>query len=85
MFYLLAAAATAALFVVVEKGRAIRRATEGMTLAEARAVLGVGPHATAAEIRTAYARAMRAAHPDLGGEHDLATRLNAARERLERG
>src|SRR5262249_33202976 len=84
LFYLLAVAATATLFVLVEKGRSVRRAEGDMTLAEARAILGVGPRASALEVRAAYARAMRAAHPDAGGAHDQAARLNAARERLER-
>ena len=84
MFYLLAVAAAATLFVLVEKGRGVRRAEQGMTLEQARAILGVGPRASAAEIRAAYARGMRQAHPDAGGGHDQAARLNAARERLER-
>ena len=50
--------------------------------AEARAILGVGPDATAAEIRTAYTRLMRVAHPDKGGTTGLAAQLNAARDRL---
>jgi curved DNA-binding protein CbpA len=55
-----------------------------MSLGEARATLGVGPEATAAEIRTAFARLMRRAHPDMGGAHGAAAELNAARDRLNR-
>ncbi|HEX4711801.1 J domain-containing protein [Phenylobacterium sp.] len=53
-----------------------------MTLDEARSVLGVGPDATPEEIRAAYTRLMRLAHPDKGGTTGLATQLNAARDRL---
>jgi curved DNA-binding protein CbpA len=51
---------------------------------EARAILGVGPAATAADIREAYTRLMRRAHPDHGGTSGLAAQLNAARDRLSR-
>ncbi len=57
---------------------------EAMSLDEARAILGVGPTATAAEIRAAYARLMRRAHPDQGGTSGLAAQVNAARDRLSR-
>jgi hypothetical protein len=57
---------------------------EAMSLDEARAILGVGPEATTAEIRTAYARLMRRAHPDQGGTSGLAAQVNAARDRLSR-
>ena len=49
---------------------------------EARSILGVGPEATEAEIRAAYGRLMRMAHPDKGGTSGLAAQLNAARDRL---
>ncbi len=48
----------------------------------ARRVLGVGPDATADEIRGAYRAKMTQAHPDKGGSHNEATRLTAARDRL---
>jgi DnaJ-domain-containing protein 1 len=57
---------------------------EAMSLEEARAILGVGPAATAAEIRAAYTRLMRRAHPDQGGTTGLAAQVNAARDRLSR-
>jgi len=68
--------------------RAVRRAPptgSGMSLAEARSVLGVGPDATEADIRAAHARLIRIAHPDTGGTTGLASQLNAARDRLLKG
>jgi hypothetical protein len=56
-----------------------------MSESEARATLGVGPGATVAEIKAAYARLIRMAHPDAGGTAGLAAQLNAARDRLLRG
>jgi len=53
--------------------------------AEARALLGVGGGASAAEIRRAYRTKMARAHPDRGGSHAAAARLTAARDRLLRG
>jgi DnaJ domain len=60
------------------------QAPETMSLDEARAILGVGPGASAAEISEAYRRQMRRVHPDQGGTSGLAAQLNAARERLSR-
>lgn len=57
----------------------------GPSLTEARSILGVGPEATAAEIKSAHARLIRLAHPDKGGTAGLAAQLNAARDRLLRG
>lgn len=54
----------------------------GMSLADARSVLGVGVDASVEDIRAAYARLMRMAHPDSGGTTGLAAQLNAARDRL---
>ena len=58
--------------------------SEPISEADARAVLGVGPSASEAEVRTAWKRAMARAHPDQGGTEGLATRVNAARDRLLR-
>ncbi len=55
---------------------------ERITVAEARSILGVEEGATVDDIRAAYARLMRTAHPDHGGTHGLAAQLNAARDRL---
>ncbi|MBV9511349.1 MAG: molecular chaperone DnaJ [Caulobacteraceae bacterium] len=56
-----------------------------MSLAEARATLGVEPEATPEAIRAAHARLIRIAHPDRGGTAGLAAQLNAARDRLLKG
>lgn len=62
-------------------GRAPPR-SERMSLDEARRILGVGAEATREEVQAAYARLMRAVHPDKGGTAGLAAQLNAARDRL---
>lgn len=53
-----------------------------MSLDEARRILGVEQGASVEEIQAAYARLMRAVHPDKGGSAGLAAQLNAARDRL---
>jgi hypothetical protein len=55
---------------------------DGMSLAEARSILGVDADASAADIRAAYKRLMQRVHPDHGGAPGLAAQLNAARDRL---
>ena len=57
----------------------------GLTAAEARSLLGVPDQASVEDIRAAYARLMRLAHPDKGGTAGLAAQLNAARDRLLKG
>jgi hypothetical protein len=59
-----------------------RAPSDAMSEAEARSILGVGPQATRADIRTAYRNRMRFAHPDQGGNAEAAARLNAARDLL---
>lgn len=54
----------------------------GMSEQQARSLLGVSPAASAAEIKAAYAKLMRVAHPDRGGTSGLAAQINAARDRL---
>jgi hypothetical protein len=53
-----------------------------MSLAEARSILGVDETAGAAEIKAAYLRLIKRLHPDQGGTAGLASKLNAARDRL---
>lgn len=53
-----------------------------MSRAEALEVLGLPPRATNKEIKAAYLRLMRAAHPDQGGSDWLAARINQARDVL---
>jgi hypothetical protein len=55
---------------------------EAMSVDEARSILGVGEGASAAEVQSAYLRLMKLNHPDQGGTTGLASKLNAARERL---
>ncbi|WP_293902158.1 DnaJ domain-containing protein [Phenylobacterium sp.] len=70
-------------FASTARKRAPRAApASGMSLDEARRILGVEPGATRAEIQAAYTRLMRLAHPDKGGTVGLASQLNAARDRL---
>lgn len=53
-----------------------------MTRAEAFEILGLKSGATDTDIRAAYHRLMRAAHPDAGGSDWLAARINQARDTL---
>ncbi len=54
----------------------------GMSLQEARDILGVGEAAGPAEIRAAYTRLIQRVHPDRGGAPGLAAQLNLARDVL---
>lgn len=68
-------------------GRGYRRSISGddprgMSVEHARSLLGVGAAASAVEIKAAYSKLMRVAHPDRGGTTGLAAQLNAARDRL---
>ena len=58
------------------------RTATRMGVSEACSILGVEEGASPAEIKAAYTRLMRLAHPDKGGTSGLAAQLNAARDRL---
>ncbi|MEE4350088.1 MAG: hypothetical protein V2J26_07655 [Pacificimonas sp.] len=53
-----------------------------MTLAEARALLGVSDSAPEKDIRAAHRLAVSASHPDRGGSGEETARLNEARDLL---
>ncbi len=60
----------------------VRAAAPRMEVEEARRILGIGPDASADDIRAAHRRLVAKVHPDLGGTAELATRVNAARDLL---
>jgi hypothetical protein len=84
------AVALAVVGVFLALGARLRRPAKtvsrdsGMSVDDARRILGVGPEAEPSAIDAAYRRLMRRAHPDLGGTSGLAAQLNAARETLSR-
>lgn len=55
---------------------------DAMSVAEARATLGVEPGASAEEIQRAYREMMKKVHPDTGGSDALARRVRMARDLL---
>ncbi len=67
---------------LASRHRVVAPRTEAMTEAEARSLLGIAADATPQEINAAWKRLMGRAHPDQGGTEGLASRLNAARDRL---
>ena len=80
------ALAGAALWLTVSsRQRTATPRSEAMTAAEARSLLGVAADATRQDVQAAWKRLMARAHPDQGGTDGLASRLNAARDRLLKG
>lgn len=65
-----------------EDDRPAKGSGDGLDDNEARAILGVGPDAGREEIINAHRSLMQRMHPDRGGTDYLASRLNAARDRL---
>ena len=62
--------------------RGARHKTPSDAEADGRALLGVGPHATADEIRAAHRRMVAECHPDRGGSAVRTQALNDARHLL---
>jgi len=60
------------------------RMTNKMTRAEALEVLDLEDPVSDSDVQAAYVRLMRIAHPDSGGSHGLASRVNQARDLLRR-
>lgn len=58
---------------------------ERMSVSEAYAMLDLEPGCTREDVQAAYTRLMKVVHPDKGGGAGLASRLNAARDRLLKG
>ena len=54
----------------------------GMSVGEARSLLGVGEQASLGDVREAHRRLIARVHPDAGGSAELAIRVNAARDAL---
>ena len=55
----------------------------GMSEAQALRILGLEPGASVEDVREAYRRLIRRAHPDLGGSSGLAAMINEAKARLD--
>jgi hypothetical protein len=75
-------AGAAVWLTVASRQRVVEKRPAGMTVSEARSLLGVSADATPKEINAQWKRLMARAHPDQGGTEGLASRLNAARDRL---
>jgi DnaJ family protein C protein 19 len=70
---------SAALWLALSARGPRRIASDGMSRAQAAAMLGVPETAARDEIEAAYRRLMFRVHPDQGGAAGLAAQLNAAR------
>lgn len=70
----------ALLWAAYRRGKATPPAA--MPVDDARRLLGVGEHASVAEISEAHRRLIARVHPDRGGSAELAQRVNVARDTL---
>ena len=66
-------------------GTPARPRTGKMGRAEALDILGLVDPVSDADVRAAWVQMMRVAHPDGGGSHGLASRVNQARDVLLKG
>ncbi|MNS81492.1 Dna-J like membrane chaperone protein [compost metagenome] len=69
-------------FAAQDAGETSPEAEPADPLAEAYAVLGLEPGASDDAIRAAHRELMKGVHPDHGGSSYLASKINAARDRL---
>jgi len=74
--------AAALWLTVASRQRSVPPRSDAISDREARAILGVPADATDQAVNAAWKRLMARAHPDQGGTQGLASRLNAARDRL---
>lgn len=69
----------------VKPGTPNRPRSGKMGRAEALDILGLADPVSDADVRAAWVQMMRVAHPDGGGSHGLASRVNQARDVLLKG
>lgn len=55
---------------------------EPLSKEEAQNILGIGADANISEVLDAHKRLMKKIHPDAGGNHYFASRLNQARDKM---